>query len=215
MPGHASRTPTARIGQIARFALVALLASGVLGGCAQLRRSMYEPANRDAWQQPERVLATLALAEGQRVADIGSGGGYFTFRFAKAVGERGQVYAVDVDESMNALVLTDARRAGLMNVATVEAAEDDPRLPEGVDWVFTSNTYHHLSDRTAYFRLVRERYLRPGGRVAIVEFRPEATGEHATDRDLIITEMQVAGFELSGDHDWLERQWFGVFTPLP
>ena len=116
---------------------------------------------------------------------------------------------------MNELVLTDARRAGLMNVATVEAADDDPRLPEPVDWVFTSNTYHHLGDRTAYFERVKELYLRPGGRVAVIDYRPDAAPGHATDRDTIVREMEAAGFTLTGDHDWLERQWFGVFTPAP
>ncbi len=181
-------------------------------GWSQLKRAMYEPGDRDEWQQPERVLQSLELARGECIADLGSGGGYFTFRFARAVAADGIVYAVDVDADMNDLVLADAQEQGLENVSTVLAAFDDPRLPEPVDWLFTSNTYHHLDDRTAYFSRVREKYLRPGGRIAIIEYKPEAT-DHSTARNTIVKEMEAAGFTLSADHDWLERQWFGVFTP--
>ena len=84
-------------------------------------------------------------------------------------------------------------------------------LPEPVDLLFTSNTYHHLEAREAYFRGVRERYLAPGGRVAIVEFRPEKTS-HATARETIEAEMTAAGYTLVKAHDYLERQYFLVFA---
>ena len=90
------------------------------------------------------------------------------------------------------------------------AAADDPRVPEPVDLVFTSNTYHHLENRVAYFSALRERALAPGGRVAIVEYRPEATS-HATARETIEQEMTAAGFRLEKSFDYLERQHFLVF----
>ncbi len=194
--------------------VIAIAAALLFFSLPELKRAMYEPGGRDGWQQPVRVVDTLALAQGQRIADLGSGGGYFSFRFAGRIGERGVVYATDVDADMNELVMNDATERGLRNVATVLAALDDPRLPEPVDWFFTSNTYHHLDDRVAYFARVREKYLLPGGRVAIIDFKPEIT-KHSTDRGVIVEEMTAAGFELTGDHDWLERQWFGVFTPNP
>jgi hypothetical protein len=113
---------------------------------------------------------------------------------------------------MNEHVAEEAAEEGLANVATVLAAFDDPKLPEPVDLLFTSNTYHHLEAREAYFRGVRERYLAPGGRVAIVEFRPEKTS-HATARETIEAEMTAAGFTLVKAHDYLERQHFLVFAP--
>ena len=194
---------------------VVLLTAGILValGWPQIKRAMYEPGDRDEWQQPDRVVASLGLEGGERMADLGSGGGYFTFRFARAVGPEGTIYAVDVDADMNELVLADARDQGLANVAAVLAAADDPRLPEPVDWLFTSNTYHHLDDRPAYFSRVREKYLLPGGRVAILDFTPEAA-DHSTPRDVIVEEMQSAGYTLTNDHQWLERQWLGIFTPV-
>jgi arsenite methyltransferase len=182
-----------------------------LAGCGAVKRYAYEGSNRDEWQQTARVVADLALAQGAKVADLGSGGGYFTFPLAEAVGPNGLVYAVDVDEGMNSFVRSEARERGLANVRTVLAAEDDPRLPERVDLLFTSNTYHHLGDRAAYFRRVRERHLAPGGRVAIVEFRPEV-GSHSTERSTIESEMTAAGFRLAKSFDYLERQHFLLFT---
>jgi len=190
-------------------ALVGLLLLGV--GCTMAKRCMYEGFGRDAWQQPERVVADLALAPGAKVADLGSGGGYFTFRLARAVGPSGRVYALDVDEGMNEHVADEAAEQDLANVATVLAAADDPRLPEPVDLLFTSNTYHHLENRAAYFRAVRERYLAPSGRIAIVEFRPEKFS-HSTARETIEQEMTAAGFRLVKAFDYLERQHFLVFA---
>jgi predicted methyltransferase len=185
---------------------VALLVSG----CGALKRCAYEGFARDAWQQPERVVADLALAPGARVADLGAGGGYFTFRLAHAVGPTGLVYAVDVDPDMVDFLAEAAEKEGLGNVRPVLAAADDPRVPERVDLVFTSNTYHHLENRVAYFSALRERALAPGGRVTIVEYRPEVTS-HATARETIEQEMTAAGFRLEKSFDYLERQHFLVF----
>ncbi len=196
---------------LAFFCTVAVLFAS---GCGALKRCAYEGIGRDAWQQPDRVIADLSLAPGARVADLGAGGGYFTFRLARAVGPQGHVYAVDVDEEMNAYVAKEAAKQGLANVSTVLAAPDDARLPEPVDLLFTSNTYHHLTNRAAYFRRVRERELAPGGRVAIVEFRPEATS-HSTPRDTIESELAAAGFRLVKSFDYLERQHFLVFAADP
>jgi predicted methyltransferase len=182
-----------------------------LTGCGPIKRCAYDGFDRDEWQQPARVIADLALAPGAKVADLGAGGGYFTFPLAEAVGPQGLVFAVDIDEGMNAFVLREARERGLANVRTVLAAADDPKLPEPVDLFFTSNTYHHLENRTAYFRGVRERALAPGGRVAIIEFRPNVTS-HATERDTIEAEMRSAGFRLAKSFDYLDRQHFLLFV---
>jgi arsenite methyltransferase len=205
------RRPTPRP-HLALSTLVLLASALLLGsGCTFVKRMAYEGFGRDDWQQPDRVVAELGLAPGAKVADLGSGGGYFTFRLARAVGPTGRVYAVDVDEGMNEHVTDEAADQGFSNVTAVLAASDDARLPEPVDLVFTSNAYHHLSERVVYFRRLREAQLAPGGRVAIVEFRPEVTS-HATARETIEEEMTAAGFRLVKAHDYLERQYFLVFT---
>jgi cyclopropane fatty-acyl-phospholipid synthase-like methyltransferase len=197
--------------------MVGVLVSVLLvTSCTQLRRFAYEGFGRDAWQQPERVVASLAIRPGDQIADLGSGGGYFTFRLATAVGPEGRVHAVDVDEGMNAYVADEARERGYANVDVVLAAYDDPKIPEpGVDNLFTCNTYHHLEDRTHYFRNA-QKYLRSGGRVAIIEYAPKSGWfqrlfGHATEEDVIRSEMEAAGYSLLEDHDFLSRQSFLVF----
>jgi predicted methyltransferase len=199
------------------LAVSVVAVSLVCAGCTQCKRFAYSGFGRDGWQQPERVVESLALEPGNRVADLGAGGGYFTGRLAEAVGPDGLVYAVDVDEPLLSDLGERIAAEGHGNVETVLAHYDDPLLPEtGVDLLFTVNTYHHLEERSAYFENAR-RYLRPGGRVAIIEFDGggffQRLFPHYTEPETIREEMSAAGYSLVADHDFLERQSFLVFAP--
>lgn len=184
-------------------------------GCSGLKRFGYEGFDRDEWQQPDRVLAELSLEPGMRVADIGAGGGYFTFKLADALGDEGVVYAVDVDPDMTAYLEERSRDEGAANVRVILGRFEDPLLPDGeIDLVFTSNTYHHLEDRVAYFRdLLTD--LAPGGRVAILELRGTSwfarTFGHFTDRETIVRELGEAGYDEIASHDFIDEQSFTIF----
>ena len=197
-------------------AAVSIAVALVTVGCVGLKQCAYVGWGRDGWQQPERVVEALSIAPGARVADLGSGTGYFTFRLADATGEQGRVYAVDLDEQLVEYLAERAREEGYPQVEAVQAEPDDPKLPDGaVDLVFTCNTYHHIGDRDDYFRRLKSS-LRPGGRVAIVELRPAWYTRffpHATSSELIEREMSGAGYQLVESHDWLSRQHFLVFAP--
>jgi ubiquinone/menaquinone biosynthesis C-methylase UbiE len=195
-----------------------LLATCLLAaGCAQLKQCAYAGINRDEWQQPERVIAALNLQPGDVVADLGSGGGYFTFRLAEAVGPTGKVYAVDIDRDMVDLIARRATEEGRRNIEVILAKPEDPSLPKAsLDLVFTSNTYHHIKNRVAYFANLRQ-YLRPDGRVAIVEFDRrgwlEGLLRHYTPSEFISREMEQAGYKLQHEFDFLDRQSFLIFVP--
>ncbi len=134
--------------------------------------SLEDPA-RDAYQKPHEVVMALGLKDGTRIADIGSGPGYFTLRFAQHVGRAGRVYAVDISPDMIVDLNRRVRDAGLDNVRTILALPDDPLLPDAsVDQVFICDTWHHIEKRDAYLGRLR-RILRPGGRVVVVDFRKE------------------------------------------
>ena len=201
-----------------RLGLLLSLAALAASGCTWIKRTAYEGFGRDSWQQPEEVIRALQLREGDRVADLGAGGGYFTFRLARAVGPSGQVYAVDVDRGMIEYLQKRSEEEGAGNLETVLADYDDPRIPApGVDLIFTCNTYHHLAERRAYFEHAK-RYLRPGGRVAVVEYRPRQSwlarvflGGHATSAETIREELGAAGYRLEAEHDFLPSQNFLVF----
>ena len=192
--------------------LIALL----IASCARLKQFAYEGFNRDSWQQPDKVIATLNLHPGEVVADLGSGGGYFTFKLARAVAPSGKVYAVDVDKDMIELISKRLKEESGNNVETILATPTDPRLPQtGVDLIFTVNTYHHIADRLAYFANARK-YLRPGGRIAIIDLDRRAWLEgllgHYTPSETIKREMEQAGYALQQQLDFLDRQSFLIFT---
>ena len=199
-----------------RFALAFAL---LLTGCARLKQCAYEGVNRDDWQQPQRVIAALKIQPGAIVADLGSGGGYFTFRLAEAAGPTGKVYAVDVDQDMVDLIKKSAKEKTAGNIETVLAKPDNPMLPKpGADLIFTSNTYHHIDHRVAYFANLRQ-YLRPGGSIAIIDFDRRAWLEgllrHYTPSEFIKREMEQAGYALQQEYDFLDRQSFLIFKAKP
>ena len=124
---------------------------------------------------PDRVIEALALRPGQIVADVGAGTGNFSTRLAKAAAKP-TVFAVDIEPKMVAYLTKRAATEGLSNVRAVQAAPENPNLPEPVDVVLVVDTFHHIGSRAAYFAGVRKS-LRPGGRVAIIDFRKDAPGE--------------------------------------
>jgi ubiquinone/menaquinone biosynthesis C-methylase UbiE len=188
----------------------------LVAGCGPLLRFGYQGFGRDSWQQPVRVIESLAIAPGARVADLGAGGGYFTWHLAAAVGESGRVYAIDVDADMTSHIEEESRKEGHPNVRAVLAEFDDPLIPEGgVDLIFTCNTYHHLEDREAYFRRAAK-HLRPGGRLAVIELNGQGWFQrlfpHFTAPEAIRAEMEGAGYQRVAAFDYLERQSFQVFS---
>ena len=224
---------TSRQGRSARarwpaavLVLSVLLGPGCAGGqhgghhehafqdAARWARVFDDPA-RDAWQKPDEVIRALALAPDALVADIGSGTGYFAARLARAV-PRGHVYGADTEPDMVGYLADRGRRERLANLTAVEAAPNDPGLPRAVDLVLMVNTYHHVAERPAYFGRLRPS-LRPGGRVAIIDFLPDAPAgppRHARiPAAFVKEEMGRAGYGLVTEHTFLPHQYFLVFAP--
>ncbi len=188
----------------------------VTAGCSDfLYQQMNDPA-RDEWQQPKAVIQALDIAPGSHVADLGAGGGYFTFWLADAVGPKGRVYAVDTDEASLTFIDNAVRQRGSPdNIELVLATPNNPRLlPDKVDLIFICNTYHHLPERVTYFRSLSTS-LRPSGRIAIIDYKDTGWAGffgHATDKATIRQELESAGYRLIKDFDFLPRQHFVVFA---
>lgn len=174
----------------------------------------FDDPSREAWQMPGRVIEALALKPGQKVADIGAGTGYFSMRLAASPAQP-TVFAVDLEPKMVAHLTARAAAEKRANVVAVQATATSPNLPEPMDVVLVVDTYHHIPNRPVYFAGVREK-LRPGGRLAIVDFRKGAPGGGPPD-DFRFTPAQIsqelatAGFVLDAQHDFLPRQHFLVY----
>jgi arsenite methyltransferase len=175
---------------------------------------------RDQDQKPAQVVDALGLEPGMRVADLGAGSGYFTQRFVQAVTETGKVYVIDVEpEALKHVKDRLIRTRRPFDAEFILASPENPNLPaESVDLIFICNTYHHLDDPPAYFRRLRSS-LRPGGRIAIIDFyHDERSGElsfprrHLVALEKVVQDITGAGYRMSKEHLFLPKQYFLEFV---
>ena len=182
-------------------------------GDAEKWARVFDDPKRDAWQKPDEVIQALGLEPDAIVADIGAGTGYFSMRLASRV-PKGRVYAVDTEPDMVRHLAQRAQREGLKNLSTMAGAPDDPRLPAKVDVALFVDVYHHIENRERYFAKLAGT-LRPGGRVAIIDFRmdsPEGPPRAARiESERVKAELARAGYKLSREHAFLPNQYFLVF----
>jgi ubiquinone/menaquinone biosynthesis C-methylase UbiE len=170
---------------------------------------------RDEWQRPDVVLAALGINQTSVVCDVGAGTGYFALRLAKLAA---QVYAVDVEPQLLSLLRDRVASAGLQNVTPVLGLPHDPLVPAAVcDLILVVNVFHHVPDKAAYLRRLQAT-LRPGGRVAIIDFhkRELPVGppvDHKFAREDCLEQIRAAGLQLVTEHDLLPYQYFLVMSP--
>jgi ubiquinone/menaquinone biosynthesis C-methylase UbiE len=176
-----------------------------------------DPA-RDAYQKPHEVVMAIGLKDGERVADIGAGSGYFSLRFANHVGAGGQVLAVDINPDMIIHLNQRIRDAHIENTRTILALPDDPLLADAsVDRVFICETWHHIENHPQYLALLKKT-LKPGGQVIIIDFQKTPTpvgppAEMRVAREDVLGEFEHYGFRLAKEHTILPYQYFLIFTP--
>jgi SAM-dependent methyltransferase len=135
--------------------------------------SWLERPERANEEDPAKVLDALELKNGEVVADLGAGSGYFSFRIAPRVAPAGKVLAVDIQDEMLDAIRKRAAQSGIAIVQAVKASANDPHLPtNGVDLVLLVDVYHELAYPYEVMTKVRES-LKPGGQVVFVEYRKE------------------------------------------
>jgi len=186
---------------------------------SEKKAKMFNEKAANPKYKADQIIQTLSLKPGQTVADIGSGGGYYTFRFAKSVGESGQVYAIDTNQEFLEFINTQAREQGLSNVVTHLTVSDHPDLPKNAfDYIFLRNVTHHLQNRTNYFKNLKEA-LKPNGKVAIIEYDDRGSlfsfhklHRHFVPKEILVEEMKQAGYLLQKSYDFLSEQSFMIFS---
>ncbi len=179
----------------------------------------FERSDRDAWQRPEEVVDALEIPGKDAVlADLGAGSGYFTRRLAARVPD-GRVYAVDVEARFVRYIEDQREIWGLPNIVPHLAHYEDPMLPDGtIDLVFSANTYSYIPNRVTYFQKVWAA-LAPGGRLAIIDVRPDATPptgaapprRRRVPERQVVQEVEAAGFRLVRTETFLPHQYFLIF----
>lgn len=177
----------------------------------------FESPDRAQWQKPDQVVSALDLKPGQTVVDVGAGTGYFTRRFARAVGASGKAIGLDIEPGMIDYMRADATKLNMSNYQARLVKPDDPELaPRSVDLIFFCDVLHHIDDRAAYLRKLAPA-LKPGGRVAVIDFKKTAPlGPPAPMRipvQQMIAQFNQAGYRVAGDHRFLPYQYFLEFEP--
>jgi ubiquinone/menaquinone biosynthesis C-methylase UbiE len=184
---------------LVHFRRVFLAVFAVVLGLAALAHAQDEAGD------PARLVAALSLTRGMSIAEIGSGDGSLTIALARHVGAEGQVLTTELgDERLKALRKA-VERAKLPQVRVVAAATDATNLEAGCcDVVVMRDVYHHFAD-PAVMNASLLQTVRPGGRLAILDFEPRDGGQreagdrangnqHGVARDVVVKELTVAGF---------------------
>ncbi len=158
----------------------------------------------DRQREPGKIVAALGLKPGQRVADVGAGRGYLTFRLADAVGPSGHVLATDVDD--DAVATLKLRAAARPEITVRQVQPDVPGLEPGAyDLILMSEVDHFLSDRVAFLRHLKTA-LAPGGRLAVTHTRALRAPLEAAAKE--------AGFAIQTDFDGLSDHYLLIFVSV-
>jgi len=128
-----------------------------------------ERSDRAAWQKPDAVIKELHLSGNEKIADVGAGSGYFTFRFARAL-PKGKVYAIDIYPEMLRHIHHKVMTEGVRNIEVIKSTPDDPTIPPGVDLVFVCDVLHHVKEREAWLRKLSSQ-MKKGAQLAVIEFK--------------------------------------------
>lgn len=171
-----------------------------------------EEPSRVARLQVSKVVAALDLKSGMSAADLGAGSGLFTRSIAKVVAP-GRVYAVDIEPKLLAIIAGGAKDAGLSNVETVLGEAADPKLPGTVDLLFICDALHHIANPGTYLKTIR-RYLAPGGRVAVIDYRTNWPEGHETlqfSTEQFARWAADAGLTRVASHDWIQDSFFVIY----
>ena len=155
----------------------------------------------------ERLVRVLEIRSGSIVGEIGAGSGELTVAMAKTVGDAGRVFSNEVNTERVRAIEQAVEKAGLKHVTVVEGHAAQTNFPaQCCDAIFMRNVYHHFGDPPAMNASLRES-LKPGGRLAIIDFTPPPGGEaapggraadnhHGITAPTLEAELKAAGFEV-------------------
>lgn len=172
-------------------------------------------SDRDGRQKPRELVTAIGITPGSTVVDFGSGVGYMLPHLSQAVGPSGKVIAVDIFEDFLTQARQTAAKHGLTNVQFVLATDKDAHLAEeSADLIFVLDAYHHFDYPEQTLASMRKA-LRPGGRLAIVDFYKNGFRDPnhiRADRDEVIREVEAGGFKLISKSDHLPgTQYIAIF----
>ena len=169
-------------------------------------------------QPPELVMDILGIRPGLVIGEVGAGHGRITVHLAARVGDKGKVYANDIDPAAVDYLKARCRRQGLANVETILSLPDDARFPQNtLDLVVMTWVYHHVDNPVPLLKSLLPS-LKPWGFVALVEPKPAEHGlqeGRALTQESVGEEARAAGFSLDGViEDRLQTENVFILRPV-
>ena len=176
---------------------------------------MFSLTASGAEPEADRLIQLLDLKPDSTVADVGAGSGFLSIALAKQLGPQATVYATEVDTRELDKIRTAVQKEGLKNVFVIAGARNDTRLVANCcDAIFLRRVYHHITDPVDIDRSLYVA-LRPGGRLAIIDFEPwqkpkekivpgvpANRGGHGAPKPIVTKELTQAGFIAVSTTDW-------------
>jgi ubiquinone/menaquinone biosynthesis C-methylase UbiE len=179
---------------------------------------------QDAADEIARLAGLMDWKPGTILADIGAGDGTYTFAAAARVGSSGKVFATEIDLKKLEHLRAEIKKRNLQNVIVLESAEADSHLPAACcDAIFLRHVYHHLT-KPVEFDSSLICSLKPGGRLAIIDFPPRPgldpvvgvpanRGGHGIPQKIVIEEISAAGLRIEKIvNDWPEDSYCLLFV---
>lgn len=177
-----------------------------------------ERSSREEEERPELVLAAMKLKNGDIIADVGAGSGFYARRVARAIGPKGVVFANDIQREMLDALVQNAAKEKITNIVPILGTETDPKLPKATfDWVLLVDVYHEFQQPKPMLDAIRAA-LKPGGRVALVEYREtheRVSPAHRMSKEQVLSEWLPAGFHLERIDESPPIQRLYIFTVEP
>lgn len=181
----------------------------------------FEGESREIFTLRKEIAAACKIKPGMVVADIGAGTGLFTRLFAKEVGPKGKVFAVDIAASFIEHIEKTCKEAEIKNVVGVLCTADNVKLPpKSVDLVFICDTYHHFEFPFRTMESIHQA-LRPGGQVVLIDFhriegksREWVLNHVRAGQDVVMKEIGSMGFRKVGEEKLLKENYLVRFEKV-
>jgi SAM-dependent methyltransferase len=183
---------------------------------------LFNNPRREEWEQTSKIIDCLKIQPGTTIADVGSGPGYYTFKFSELTGTSGKVYAIDTVQNHLDYVRNVSQKFDLGNIETIKDRADSAGLnPDTADLIFMCSLYHIIY--TTSTEEVKDRFidslkdaLKPDGRLVIVDNAVVQNGElpyHGPHiaKELIIGQLYYYGFDLTEQYQFIPQRYVLVF----
>lgn len=184
---------------------------------------LFNNPRREEWEGTSKILEIMNIQPGTHIADIGSGPGYYSFRLAELVGDKGKVYAIDTVQSHLDYIKQISDKYDINNIELVKLDKTDNigLPPDQVDVAYMCSLYHIIY--TTSMEEVKDRYinsiksaLKPGGKFVVVDNALVTDDEipyHGPfiAKELIIAQLEYYGFRLVEQHQFIPQRYILIF----